>query len=75
MEEAAASVSAFWSGTYRGNRNSFSIDVWPGDALLLIAPSLTLNEQVVVRSVKVTYSASYPDLSGVRDRLCQRLGR
>jgi hypothetical protein len=62
MEQAAASVSALWSGTYNGNRMSFAADVWPGDALLLNAPSTSLNAQVVVRTVKVTYSASYPDL-------------
>jgi len=64
MEQAAASVSALWSGTYKGNRSSFASDVWPGDALLLNAPSTNLNAQVVVRTVKVTYSASYPDLVG-----------
>ena len=50
MEQAAASVSALWSGTYKGNRTSFAADVWPGDALLLNAPSTNLNAQVVVRS-------------------------
>jgi hypothetical protein len=62
MEQAAASVSALWSGTYKGNRASFATDVWPGDALLLNAPSTNLDAQVVVRTVKVTYSSSYPDL-------------
>jgi len=62
MEQAAASVSALWSGTYKGNRTSFSTDVWPGDALALNAPSTNLNAQVVARTVKVTYSASAPDL-------------
>jgi hypothetical protein len=62
MEQAAASVSALWSGAYKGNRCSFACDVWPGDALLLNAPSTNLNAQVVVRTVKVTYSASSPDL-------------
>lgn len=62
MEQAAASVSALWSGTYRGTRNSFAADVWPGDALQLNAPSTSLNAEVVVRSVKVTYAPSYPDL-------------
>lgn len=60
--QAAASMSALWSGTYKGVRNSFASDVWPGDALLLNAPSTNLNAEVVVRSVKVTYSSSYPDL-------------
>jgi hypothetical protein len=62
MEQAAASVSALWSGTYKGARASFSLDVWPGDALLLNAPSASLDAQVVVRTVKVSYGASYPDL-------------
>ena len=62
IEQAAAGVSALWSGTYAGNRNSFVSDVWPGDALLLNAPSTNLDTQVVVRTVKVSYRASYPDL-------------
>lgn len=62
MEQVAASVSALWSGTYKGTRASFAEDVWPGDALLLNAPSTSLNAQVVVRTVKVSYRASYPDL-------------
>ena len=62
MAQAAASVSALWSGTYKGNRSSFSSDVWPGDALLLSAPSTSLNAEVVVRTVKATYSPSLPDL-------------
>jgi hypothetical protein len=62
MEQASAGVSALWSGTYEGTRASFASDVWPGDALLLNAPLTNLDTQVVVRTVKVTYSASYPDL-------------
>lgn len=62
IEQAATSVSALWSGTYKGSRTSFASDVWPGDALLLNAPSTNLDAQVVVRTVKVSYSASYPDL-------------
>jgi hypothetical protein len=62
IEQAAAGVSALWSGTYKGSRMSFAADVWPGDALLLNAPSTNLNAQVVVRTVAVSYRASYPDL-------------
>jgi hypothetical protein len=62
IAQAAASVSALWSGTYKGIGTSFNADVWPGDALLLNAPSTSLNAQVVVRSVRVSYRASYPDL-------------
>jgi hypothetical protein len=62
IEQAAAGVSALWRGSYKGTRSSFAADVWPGDALLLNAPSASLNAQVVVRTVKVSYSASTPDL-------------
>jgi hypothetical protein len=62
IEQAAAGVSALWSGTYKGSRMSFAADVWPGDALLLNAPSTNLDAQVVVRTVAVSYRASYPDL-------------
>jgi len=62
IAQAAASVSALWSGTYKGTRESFAIDVWPGDALELNAPSTNLDAQVVVRSVKVSYRASLPDV-------------
>jgi hypothetical protein len=61
IEQAATGVSALWSGTYRGNRASFAADVWPGDALQLNAPSMSMDAQVVVRAVKVSYRASYPD--------------
>jgi hypothetical protein len=62
MEQAAASVSALWSGRYTGIGANFANDVWPGDALQVNAPSANLNVQVVVRTVKLTYTASYPDL-------------
>ena len=62
IAQAAAGVSALWSGAYSGSRLSFASDVWPGDALLLNAPSTSLNAQVVVRATKVSYRASYPDL-------------
>ncbi len=61
ISQAASSISALWNGVYKGNRTSFTSDVWPGDALLLNAPSTNLNAQVIVRSVKVIYSASLPE--------------
>ena len=61
LEQAAASVSALWSGTYRCTRTGLDADVWPGDALSLNVPSANLNTQVIVRAVKLTYAASYPD--------------
>ncbi len=62
MVEASASTSALWSGSYKGTQLSFAADVWPGDALLLKAPSLNLNSQMVVRAVTLRYGSSYPDL-------------
>jgi hypothetical protein len=68
---AASSVSAAWSGTYKTNNVALNAgsggDVWPGDALVLTAPSFpvsggNLNAQVVVRSVTLQYGASTPDL-------------
>jgi hypothetical protein len=60
--QAAAGTSALWSGNYQGSKNNFAADVWPGDALLLNVPSAGINAEVVVRTVKVTYGTSYPDL-------------
>jgi hypothetical protein len=62
MAAASASASALWSGAYKGTRLSFSSDVWPGDALLLNVSSLALDSQVVIRVVKLTYSACDPEL-------------
>jgi hypothetical protein len=62
LAQAAASVSALWSGMYKGPRTSFATDVWPGDALQLNAPSTNLNAQMVVRAVTVSYRATSPEL-------------
>jgi hypothetical protein len=62
MVSASGGVTALLSGTYKSTQLSFACDVWPGDALLLNAPSVSLNSEVVVRSVKVTYAGSCPDL-------------
>ena len=62
MVAAAAGSSAMWSGAYKCWNENLASDVWPGDALLLNAPSLNLNTQLVVRAVKLTYASTYPDL-------------
>ena len=63
---AASSVSAAWQGTYKVASANWATgltsDVWPGDALLLTAPSANLNEQVAVRMVKLTYKPGTPDV-------------
>ena len=62
LAQAAASAIALWSGTFRGTNFDFAVDVWPGDALALNAPSCNVNGQVVVRSVMLSYSGSAPDV-------------
>jgi len=62
LVQTASSVSSLWNGSYKTTNLSLASDVWPGDALQLNAPSASLNAQVVVRSVKLSYQASYPDL-------------
>ncbi|HET7104087.1 MAG TPA: hypothetical protein VFI20_08360 [Terracidiphilus sp.] len=62
LAQAAASVNAGWSGTYKGTQADFAADVWPGDALLLNSASAGIDTGVVVRSVRLSYRASYPDL-------------
>ena len=63
---AASSVSAAWQGTYKVASANWATgltsDVWPGDELLLTAPSAQLNEQVAVRMVKLTYKPGTPDV-------------
>ena len=69
---AASSVSAAWSGTYKTSNVALNAgsggDVWPGDELLLTAPSFPasggggLSAEVVVRAVTLQYGASDPDL-------------
>lgn len=62
LEQAAASASAMWSGTYSCTQRDLDADVWPGDALGLDVPSANLSVQVIVRGVNLTYLSSYPDL-------------
>lgn len=59
---SASAISALWSGTYKATQYDLAADVWPGDALALNAPSCNLNAQVIVRSVKLAFANSLPDL-------------
>jgi hypothetical protein len=62
LEQAAASTTAGWSGIYKGTRAELEGDVWPGDAMQLEMPSAEISALIVVRTVKVSYAASCPDL-------------
>jgi hypothetical protein len=62
LEQAAASVSALWGGTYKCTNASLDADAWPGDALDIDAPSAGLDAELIIRSVKLAYTASCPDV-------------
>ena len=62
IQQASAGASALWAGSYRATSLTFTSDAWPGDALLLNAPSASLNAQVVIRTVELTYRSTMPDL-------------
>ena len=62
MVQASASQSALWVGTYKATADNFTADVWPGDALQLAIPSASINGQVVVRAIKITYTSTTPDV-------------
>lgn len=62
LVQAASSTNALWSGNYQGTHWRFQADIWPGDALSLNLKSINLNTQMVIRSVKLTYKGSYPEL-------------
>jgi len=62
LAQVASSESALWSGSCATNQMVLDADVWPGDALELIAESLGVDRQIVVREVKLSYGASSPDL-------------
>jgi hypothetical protein len=60
--QTASEDSSALRGTYIGTNFEFADDVWPGDALLLNAPSANLALQTIVREVQISYKASLPDL-------------
>ncbi|MBS1806365.1 MAG: hypothetical protein JST28_23725 [Acidobacteria bacterium] len=62
LVNAAASVTALWSGTYKCMSGDLNSDVWPGDALAFNAPPTGVTAQMIVRNVKLTYHASLPDV-------------
>jgi hypothetical protein len=62
LAQAASSANALRSGTYKTTNLSLGSDVWPGDALACDSPSMGLQAQTIVRAVRLSYKASYPDL-------------
>jgi hypothetical protein len=62
LVQAASGTSALRSGTYKATNLSLASDVWPGDALACDSPAMGLQAQTIVRAVRLSYKASYPDL-------------
>jgi hypothetical protein len=60
--QTAAAESGVLQGNYKGTCREFVGDLWPGDSLLLDAPSASLDSKVIIREVKVSYSPSIPDV-------------
>src|SRR3569833_2391482 len=52
----------YYTAIYHLSDGTTSTEYWPGDALEINAYSAGLNAQVIVRTVKLTYHASLPDL-------------
>ena len=52
----------YYTAIYHLSDGTTSTEYWPGDALALNAASANLNAQLIVRDVKLTYTASCPDL-------------
>jgi hypothetical protein len=62
LADATASAGALWKGVYKTLNVNLDTDVQPGDVLTLNASSLGMDVQAIVRSVQLSYRASYPDL-------------
>jgi len=54
----------FYTAIYHMSDGTTSTEYWPGDALAIDAPSTGISGQVIVRSVKLNYHASLPDVVG-----------
>lgn len=58
----STSPNAAWTGKYLAANLQQSTDVWPGDVLMVSASGLSLNANLVVRTVAITYTAAKPEL-------------
>lgn len=58
----SSNPTAAWTGTYRYYNLQDQQDVWPGDALNFQSTSGGLNESVIVRSVKIAFTSSNPEV-------------
>jgi hypothetical protein len=58
----SANPSASWKGKYSYYNLQDQQDVWPGDALSFSSPEIGLNTNVIVRSVEVKSTSSFPEV-------------
>ena len=52
----------YYTAIYHMSDGTTNTEYWPGDALDINVPSAGLNAQVIIRSVKLNYRASLPDV-------------
>jgi hypothetical protein len=60
--DLATNRAAAWKGSYTGWNLETQSDVWPGDVLAIDATSANLNAILVVRSVVIDLSCTFPGL-------------
>ncbi len=58
----SADPSASWKGKYSYYNLQNQQDVWPGDALNFTSAAMGLNTNVIVRSVKIKSTSSFPEV-------------
>lgn len=58
----SANSTAAWKGEYKYYNLQDQQDIWPGDALNFSSPGVNLNEEVIVRTVKIESTSSAPEV-------------
>ncbi len=58
----SANPAAAWKGEYKYYNIQDQQDIWPGDALNFKSPAIGLNENVIVRTVKIESTSSAPEV-------------
>jgi hypothetical protein len=61
--DLASSRAAAWKGNYSAWSLEIQSDVWPGDVLAIDSTSANLNANLVVRSVVIEISCTFPGLA------------
>lgn len=59
----SSSRAAAWKGTYTGWNMETQGDIWPGDVLVVTAPSANMAANLVVRSVQIDMDCTSPQMN------------